>query len=160
MQKNGCSTIADPQHGLSFIASEQLSCEEHCSSRIQCCIVGIRHLEQCTVSLFRAEEHAWVQRQYVPTHQGTLAYKVLTSHKIVLFVFTAVRTCNYTEHSHFYFYFVVFVLAVMLTTWHPKSAKVVTNFTDKRRSLGRYSSLADSGHGEYLFWLQSWWSFE
>jgi hypothetical protein len=36
-----------------------------------------------------------------------------------------------------------------LITRHP--AKVGTDFTDRRRSLGRYNSLADSGQGVYLF---------
>jgi hypothetical protein len=38
----------------------------------------------------------------------------------------------------------------MLTTWHPLSAIVGNHFADKQRSLGGFSSLADSDYGVFF----------
>jgi hypothetical protein len=46
--------------------------------------------------------------------------------------------------------------SITLTTWHPISGKVDTNFAYNRESLSMSSSLAGSGHGVFYIDDRSW----
>jgi hypothetical protein len=72
-------------------------------------------------------------RIYIPQEQGGPVIPPGTGLRVCIYIYICI-------YRYMYIYM-----------WHPLSVKVDTNFADKPRLLSRYSLLADSGHGDFLY---------